>query len=139
MFLCHTQGSPYFLSPLFLNILFLLSLCRDQIFDMLFRSIEQDASMNGLPQKSLHLFSHEDSIVPPQASMQAMYLYDNPRMMIRHGEHDPDWRVGLELPGLPLHQRTVCRTSAIRVHVLVFALPTGHVFYHTRPVQPQDP
>jgi hypothetical protein len=92
MFLCHTQGSPYILSPLFLNLLSLLSLYRDQIFDMLFRSIEQDASMNGLPQKSLHLFSHEDSIVPPEASMQAMYLYDNPRMMIRDGEHDPDDR-----------------------------------------------
>ena len=57
---------------------------------MLFMSIEQDANMNGLPQKSLHLFSHEDSIVPPEASMQAMYLYDNPRMMIRGGDHDPD-------------------------------------------------
>lgn len=57
---------------------------------MLFMSIEQDAAMNGLPQKSLHLFSHEDKTVPPEASMQAMYLYDNPRMMIRDGDHDVD-------------------------------------------------
>lgn len=65
---------------------------RDQIFDTLFASIEKDSSMNGLPQKSLHLFSHEDSIVPAEASMQAMYLYENPKMMIREGDHDPDDR-----------------------------------------------
>lgn len=60
------------------------------MFDTLFASIEKDSTMNGLPQKSLHLFSHEDSIVPAEASMQAMYLYDAPRMMIRDGDHDPD-------------------------------------------------
>lgn len=63
---------------------------RDQIFDTLFASIEKDSSMKGLPQKSLHLFSHEDSIVPAEASMQAMYLYNSPRMSIRNGDHDPD-------------------------------------------------
>jgi hypothetical protein len=67
-------------------------LYRDQIFDTLFASIEKDSTMNGLPQKSLHLFSHEDSIVPAEASMQAMYLYENPKMMIRDGDHDPDDR-----------------------------------------------
>ena len=46
--------------------------------------------MNGLPQRSLHLFSHEDTIVPAEASMQAMYLYDSPRMSIRDGDHDVD-------------------------------------------------
>ena len=68
----------------------LLLFFRDQMFDTLFASIEKDSSMKGLPQKSLHLFSHEDSIVPPEASMQAMYLYESPRMSIRNGDHDPD-------------------------------------------------
>lgn len=74
------------------DFIFNFLLYRDQIFDTLFASIEKDSSMNGLPQKSLHLFSHEDSIVPAEASMQAMYLYENPKMMIRDGDHDPDDR-----------------------------------------------
>lgn len=60
------------------------------MFDILFASIEKDSSMNGLPQKSLHIFSHEDTIVPSEASMQAMYCYENPKMKIRNGDHDPE-------------------------------------------------
>lgn len=90
----HECDDSYFYSLLRLltDFIFNFLLYRDQIFDTLFASIEKDSSMNGLPQKSLHLFSHEDSIVPAEASMQAMYLYENPKMMIRDGDHDPDDR-----------------------------------------------
>jgi hypothetical protein len=32
---------------------------RDQLFDTLFASMEKDPTMNGLPQSSVHIFSHE--------------------------------------------------------------------------------
>jgi hypothetical protein len=62
---------------------------RDFFFNKLFTAIEVDAAMRGLQQKSLHIFSHEDEIVPPEASIQAMALYDFPAMKVRNGDHDP--------------------------------------------------
>jgi hypothetical protein len=62
---------------------------RDFLFNKLFTAIEVDAAMRGLQQKSLHVFSHEDEIVPPEASIQAMALYDFPAMKVRNGDHDP--------------------------------------------------
>jgi len=63
---------------------------RDQLFDTLFASIEKDPQMKGLPQSSVHIFSHEDKVVPAEASMQAMYLYESPKMSITSSDHDPD-------------------------------------------------
>jgi hypothetical protein len=36
---------------------------RDQLFDTLFASMEKDPTMNGLPQSSVHIYSHEVSCV----------------------------------------------------------------------------
>ena len=66
---------------------------RDQMFDTIFARIQKDPTMRGIRQRSLHLFSHEDNIVPAEASMKAMYLYDNPKMSIRNGDHDVDDQV----------------------------------------------
>ena len=62
---------------------------RDYLFDKLFSDVASDVTMRGLPQRSLHVFSHEDDIVPAAASIQAMALYDFPRMKVRNGDHDP--------------------------------------------------
>jgi hypothetical protein len=32
----------------------------------------------------------QDKTVPAEASMQAMYLYENPKMSITSSDHDPD-------------------------------------------------
>ena len=62
---------------------------RDYLFNKLFSDIEIESTMRGISQRSLHVFSHEDEIVPAAASIQAMTLYSNPKMKIRNGDHDP--------------------------------------------------
>ena len=62
---------------------------RDFLFNKLFNDIEIESTMRGISQRSLHVFSHEDDIVPAAASIQAMTLYSNPKMKIRNGDHDP--------------------------------------------------
>ena len=55
---------------------------RDRLFNNIFQNIE-------LKSNSLHLFSPEDDVVPPEASVEAMGLYRFPTMKMTVGGHDP--------------------------------------------------
>lgn len=55
---------------------------RDRLFNNIFQNIEINS-------KSLHLFSPDDDVVPPEISLQVMSLYRFPSMRMTVGGHDP--------------------------------------------------
>ena len=55
---------------------------RDRLFNNIFQNIE-------LKSNSLHLFSPEDDVVPPEASVEILSLYRFPTMKMTVGGHDP--------------------------------------------------
>jgi len=68
-----------------LNVLMSGFLPRDDLFDVL------HSHTGVLPQRSLHLFSSEDEVVPMSSSIEALYAYRNaPKASVRPGrDHDP--------------------------------------------------
>jgi hypothetical protein len=55
---------------------------RDRLFNNIFQDIE-------LKCNSLHLFSPEDDVVPPEASIEAMSLYRFPTFKMTECGHEP--------------------------------------------------
>ena len=47
------------------------------------------SNVAGIDVKSLHIFSDEDEALDPQLSMEVMRLFQNPKMFVREGGHDP--------------------------------------------------
>lgn len=46
--------------------------------------------VTGIDVKSLHVFSDEDTVVPMSSSIEAMAMYNFPKMLCRTGDsHDP--------------------------------------------------